>query len=426
MKKPEPVFALIDCNSFYASCERVFRPDLAKVPIVVLSNNDGCVIARSYDAKPFVKMGAPYFQIKDLLRRHGIVAFSSNYALYGDISERVMMVIESMVPASETYSIDEKFADLTGITGNLTQFGRQIRAKVLKDTGIPVGVGIAHTKTLAKLANHTAKVLQQHTGGVVDICDPVKRDWVLKRCDVGDVWGVGKRMKAHLEAMGIKKAMDLAQADPTLLGRKFSVVIEKTARELAGVSCLELADAEPPKQEICCSRMFGVRLSEIEPIREAVATYTQRAAEKLRAQGSLCKKIRVSIRTGMFNPEEAKYANGALVELPYPTNDVRLMTKAATEAVNRLFRPGFKYSKAEVLLMDLRQPGEFTDDLFAHSQPAIADTLMGVLDDINSRWGRGTLRVASVPRNPGWAMRRDLMSQSYTTRLDQLWTVKAI
>lgn len=425
MKKLEPVFALIDCNSFYSSCERVFRPDLAKVPIVVLSNNDGCVIARSYDAKPFVKMGAPYFQIKDLLRRHGIVAFSSNYALYGDISERVMTVIESMVPDSETYSIDEKFADLTGIPGDLTLFGRKIRARVLRETGIPVGVGIAHTKTLAKLANHIAKKLQTRTGGVVDICDPDKRDWVLKRCEVGDVWGVGRRMKAHLEAMGIKTAMDLAQADPTLLGRKFSVVIEKTARELAGISCLELADADPPKQEICCSRMFGKRLSEIEPIREAVATYTQRAAEKLRAQRSLCKKIRVSIRTGMFNPDEAKYANGALIELPYPTNDVRLMTTAAIHAVDRLFRPGFRYSKAEVLLMDLRQPGEFTDDLFAEVQPQTADRIMGVLDEINARWGRGTLRAASVPADPDWAMRRDLMSQSYTTRLDQLFTVKA-
>jgi DNA polymerase V len=425
MKKHEPIFALIDCNSFYASCERVFRPDLAKVPIVVLSNNDGCVIARSYDAKPFVKMGAPYFQIKDQLRRHGIVAFSSNYALYGDISERVMTVIESMVPASETYSIDEKFADLTGIPGDLTLFGRKIRARVLRDTGIPVGVGIAHTKTLAKLANHTAKKLQTRTGGVVDICDPDKRDWVLKRCEVGDVWGVGRRMKAHLEAMGIKTAMDLAQADPTLLGRKFSVVIEKTARELAGTSCLELADADPPKQEICCSRMFGKRLSEIEPIREAVATYTQRAAEKLRAQHSLCKKIRVSIRTGMFNPDEAKYANGALIELPYPTNDVRLMTKAAIQAVDRLYRPGFRYSKAEVLLMDLRQPGEFTDDLFAEIQPQTADRIMGVLDEINARWGRGTLRAASVPADPDWAMRRELMSQSYTTRLDQLFTVRS-
>ena len=425
MTKPEPVFALIDCNSFYASCERVFRPDLAKTPIVVLSNNDGCVIARSYDAKEFVKMGAPYFQIKDHLRRNGVVAFSSNYALYGDMSERVMTIIESMVPALEVYSIDEAFADLTGIPGDLTAFGRTIRSAIYQRTGIPEGVGIARTKTLAKLANHTAKRFIDETGGVVDLRDQFKCNWTLRNTDVGEVWGVGKRMKAHLEVMGIKTAMDLAQADARMLKDKFSVVIEKTARELAGTPCLELGEAEPPKQEICCSRMFGNRLTEIEPIKEAVATYTQRAAEKLRAQNSLCKKIRVSIRTGMFNPEEAKYANGALVELPYPTNDVRLMTKAATEAVNRLFRPGFRYSKAEVLLMDLRQPGEFTDDLFAHSQPAAADKVMSVLDEINGRWGRGTLRAASVPSAPGWAMRRDLMSSSFTTKMDQLWTVMA-
>lgn len=421
----EPVFALIDCNSFYASCERVFRPDLAKTPIVVLSNNDGCVIARSYDAKPFVKMGEPYFQIKDHLRRHGIVAFSSNYSLYGDMSERVMTIIESMVPALEVYSIDEAFADLTGVPGDLSAFGRSMRSTLFKCTGIPVGVGIAHTKTLAKLANHTAKRLLDITGGVVDLCDPFKRDWTLRNTDVGEVWGIGKRMKAHLEVMGIKTAMDLAKADPWMLRQKFSVVVEKTARELAGTPSLELGEADPPKREICCSRMFGTRLTEIEPIKEAVATYTQRAAEKLRAQNSLCKKIRVSIRTGMFNPQEAKYANGALVELPYPTNDVRLMTKAATEAVNRIFRPGYKYSKAEVLLMDLRQPGEFTDDLFAQSQPALADKVMGVLDEINVRWGKGVLRLASVPTAPGWAMRRELMSQSYTTKLDQLWTVRA-
>ncbi|WP_419795295.1 translesion error-prone DNA polymerase V subunit UmuC [Pseudomonas palleroniana] len=425
MTTPESVFALIDCNSFYASCERVFRPDLAKTPIVVLSNNDGCVIARSYDAKPFVKMGQPYFQIKDHLRRNGIVAFSSNYALYGDMSERVMTIIESLVPALEVYSIDEAFADLTGVPGDLSALGRHLRSTLLKRTGIPVGVGIARTKTLAKLANHTAKRLLDITGGVVDLCDPFKRDWTLRNTDVGEVWGIGRRMKAHLEAMEIRTAMDLAKADAWMLRQKFSVVIEKTARELAGTPCLELGEADPPKQEICCSRMFGTRLTDIEPIKEAVATYTQRAAEKLRAQDSLCKKIRVSIRTGMFNAEEAKYANGALVELPYPTNDVRLMTKAATEAVNRLFRPGFKYSKAEVLLMDLRQPGEFTDDLLAQSQPTMADKVMSVLDEINGRWGKGMLRVASVPVAPGWAMRRDLMSQSYTTKLDQLWSVKA-
>ncbi len=422
MSKSLPVFGLIDCNSFYASCERVFRPDLAKVPIVVLSNNDGCVIARSYDAKPYVKMGEPYFQIKHKLKQHGIVPFSSNYALYGDLSERVMTLIESMVPAVEVYSIDEAFVDLSGIH-NLDGLGRRIRSQVLRCTGIPVGVGIAHTKTLAKLANHTAKRLQAQTGGVVNICDPIKRDWVLRNTDVAEVWGVGRRMKLHLDGMGIKTAMDLAKADAWTLRKNFSVVIEKTARELAGTACLELDEPDPPKQEICCSRMFGKRLTELAPIKEAVATYVMRASEKLRAQNSLCKKLRVSIRTGMFNPDEAKYANGVLIELPYPTDDVRLITKAAVEAVERVFRPGFKYSKAEVMLVNLCQPGEFTEDLFATTQSAEATKLMTVLDKINEKWGRGTLRSAGVPINPDWAMRREMMSQSYTTKLDQLWRV---
>jgi DNA polymerase V len=422
MSKQEPTFALIDCNSFYASCERVFRPDLAKVPIVVLSNNDGCVIARSYDAKPFIKMGEPYFQIKHKLKHHGIVAFSSNYALYGDISERVMTVIESMVPAVEIYSVDEAFADLTGIDG-LDALGRKIRARVLRCTGVPVGVGIAHTKTLAKLANHMAKRLQAQTGGVVDITDPVKRDWVLRNTDVAEVWGVGRKMKLHLGALGIKSAMDLAKADPWTLRKKFSVVIEKTARELAGTSCLELDEPDPPKQEICCSRMFGKRVTELAPIKEAVATYMMRASEKLRAQGSLCKKVRVCIRTGMFNPEEAKYANGVVVDIPYPTDDVRLLTRTAVGALDRIFRPGFRYSKAEVMLLDLYQPGEYTDDLFAKSQPAEATRVMTVLDLINQRWGRGTLRSASVSVDPDWGMRRQMMSRSYTTKLDELWRV---
>ncbi|MBD8192117.1 translesion error-prone DNA polymerase V subunit UmuC [Pseudomonas fluorescens] len=422
MSKQEPTFALIDCNSFYASCERVFRPDLAKVPIVVLSNNDGCVIARSYDAKPFIKMGEPYFQIKHKLRQHGIVAFSSNYALYGDMSERVMSLIEAMVPAVEVYSIDEAFADLTGI-GGLDALGRQIRAQVLRCTGIPVGVGIAHTKTLAKLANHTAKRLQSQTGGVVNITDPVKRDWVLRNTDVAEVWGVGRKMKLHLGAMGIKSAMDLAKADPWALRKRFSVVIEKTARELGGTPCLELDEPDPPKQEICCSRMFGQRLTQLPPIKEAVATYMMRASEKLRAQNSLCKKVRVSIRTGMFNPEEAKYANGVVVDMPYPTDDVRLLTQAAVGALDRVFRSGFKYSKAEVMLLDLCQLGEYTDDLFTKSQPSEATRVMTVLDQINERWGRGTLRSASVPADPHWGMRREMMSQSYTTKLNQLWVV---
>ncbi|WP_130905405.1 MULTISPECIES: Y-family DNA polymerase [unclassified Pseudomonas] len=420
----EKVFALVDCNSFYASCERVFRPDLAKTPIVVLSNNDGCVIARSYDAKPFVKMGEPYFQIRDKLRQHGIVPFSSNYALYGDMSERIMTILESTVDSWERYSIDEIWLSMGGMPGNLEAFGRDLRSRVLRCTSIPVGVGIASTKTLAKLANHTAKRLQAQTGGVVDIRDPFKRDWVLRNTAVREVWGIGRRMTAHLESMGVLRAMDLAMADPKMLRQKFSVVVEKTARELAGISCLDVEEVEQPKQEICCSRAFGKRLTEIEPIKQAVATYVGRAAEKLRAQGSMCKRMRVSIRTGMFNPDEAHYAQGVMVELPYPTCDTLLMTRMATDAVAKIFRPGFRYSKAEVLLMDLRQPGEFTEDLFAPKQSAECVRLMQVMDNINGRWGRGTLRAASVPASPDWGMRREMMSRSYTTKLDELWMVR--
>ncbi|MBV2132227.1 translesion error-prone DNA polymerase V subunit UmuC [Pseudomonas sp. MAP12] len=423
MSRVEPAFALIDCNSFYASCERVFRPDLARTPIVVLSNNDGCVIARSAEAKPLVKMGEPYFQIRNTLRRHGIVAFSSNYALYGDMSQRVMTLLEGMAPALEVYSIDEAFAELTGMPGSLEALGRQMRATVQRCTGIPVGVGIASSKTLAKLANHAAKRWQRQTGGVVDLRDPQRRDKLLRAVAVGEVWGIGRKLTEHLAEMDIRTAWDLAQADPWTIRKRFSVVVEKTARELRGTACLGLDDEPAAKQEICCSRMFGQRLHELAPIREAVATYAARACEKLRAQGSLCKKVRVSIRTGMFNPAEPKFAKGVICELPYPTDDTRLIIRAATEGLELVYREGFAFSKAEVLLLDLRRRGEYTPDLFATHPPAAAERVMGVMDAINARWGRGTMRPASVPTAPDWGMRRELMSQSFTTRIDQLWRV---
>ncbi|WP_061291971.1 translesion error-prone DNA polymerase V subunit UmuC [Azotobacter vinelandii] len=421
----ERAFALIDCNSFYCSCERVFRPDLARAPIVVLSNNDGCVISRTTEAKALgIKMGQPYFQIRHDLRRWGVAVFSSNYALYGDMSQRVMTVLESLLPAVEVYSIDEAFADLTGISGSLEALGHDVRRQVLRQTGLPVGVGIATTRTLAKLANHAAKRWMRQTGGVVDIRVPERRDKLLRVTEVGEVWGVGRRLSDRLMAMGIRTAWDLAQADPRTIRRRFSVVVEKTVRELRSVACLELEDEPAPKQEICCSRMFGRRLRELEPIRQAVATYAARASEKLRAQRSLCRQVRVSIRTGMFNPTEPKFAKGVICTLPYPTDDARLIVRMAAEGLERVYQEGFAFSKAEVLLLDLCQRGEYTDDLFSAQQPAAAERLMGVMDAINGRWGRGTLRPASIPTAPDWGMRRELMSQSYTTRLDQLWVVK--
>ena len=334
-----------------------------------------------------------------------------------------MAVIEGMVPALEVYSIDEAFADLAGVPGDLDYLGRCIRERVLKHTGIPVGVGIAGTKTLAKLANHAAKRWAVHSGGVVDLRIASQGEWVLKKCDVSEVWGIGKRLTAHLQGMGIRSAWDLSRADPGLLRKTFSVVVEKTARELAGTPCLQLQDIDPPRQEICCSRMFGKRLTELAPIKEALATYVMRASEKLRSQRSLASKMRVSIRTGMFNPDEAKYANGVVVQLPYPTDDVRLLTRMALEAVGRIYRQGFRYSKAEVLLLELCQRGQFTGDLFAPSQTVHAERVMGVIDGVNARWGRGTLRSAAVPAAAEWAMRRELMSAGFTTQMAGLWRV---
>ncbi|HDQ4105110.1 TPA: translesion error-prone DNA polymerase V subunit UmuC [Pseudomonas aeruginosa] len=420
------MYALIDCNSFYCSCERVFRPELARTPIVVLSNNDGCVVSRTPEAKALgIKMGVPWFQVRQAFEAAGGKAFSSNYALYGDLSERVMTVIEGMVPALEVYSIDEAFSELTGVQGDLEELGRDIRAQVLACTGIPTGVGIGPTKTLAKLANYAAKRWQKQTGGVVDLRCPDRRAKLLAVTPVGEVWGVGRRLTERLAAMEIKTAADLAGADVWNLRKQFSVLMEKTARELRGTACLELDSPAPPKQEICCSRMFGQRLSSIEPIREAVATYAVRACEKLRAQRSVCKRVRVSIRTGMFNPDEPKFARGVLFELPYPSDDTRLITHAALAGLEQIYRPGFSFAKAQVLLMDLCQRGEYTDDLFAATQPAASEKVMAVLDAVNAKWGRGTLRPGIVPPTPAWGMKREMMSQSFTTRLDQLWSVRA-
>ncbi|WP_434157802.1 translesion error-prone DNA polymerase V subunit UmuC [Stutzerimonas stutzeri] len=418
------MFALIDCNSFYASCERVYRPWLGDVPVVVLSNNDGCVIARTREAKRLgIPMGAPYFQWRDQMRELGVVCFSSNYELYGQMSARVMTTLEEMFPRLEVYSIDEAFADLTGLQGDWVELGREARARVLLWTGIPVGVGIGPTKTLAKLANWAAKTWRK-SEGVIDLRDPSRRDRLLHMTDVSEVWGVGRRLTARLQPLGIKTAWDLAQYDPASLRRQFSVVLEKTARELRGISCLQLEEAVPPRQMICSSKMFGARVRELPPIREAVVAYVSKAAEKMRAQGSLAGALQVAIRTGMHNPDQPRYANAINCPLPYPTDDTRVLAAAAIRGLDAIYRPGYAYSKAEVLLMDLRQRGEFTGDLFAAAPSPGADRLMAVIDRINAREGRGTVRLGRIPAAPEWAMRREMMSQRYTTRWDELMVVR--
>ncbi|MFU7526529.1 translesion error-prone DNA polymerase V subunit UmuC [Pseudomonas paraeruginosa] len=418
------MFALIDCNSFYASCERVYRPWLDAVPVVVLSNNDGCVIARTREAKRLgIPMGAPYFQWRDQMREWGVVCFSSNYELYGQMSARVMTTLEGMFPRLEVYSIDEAFADLTGLQSDLVELGREARARVLLWTGIPVGVGIGPTKTLAKLANWAAKTWRK-SEGVIDLRDPSRLDRLLQMTDVSEVWGVGRRLTARLQPLGIKTAWDLAQYDPASLRRQFSVVLEKTARELRGISCLQLEEAVPPRQIICSSKMFGARVRELPPIREAVAAYVSKATEEMRAQGSLAGALQVAIRTGMHNPDQPRYANCINCPLPYPTDDTRVLAAAAIRGLDAVYRPGYAYSKAEVLLMDLRRRGEFTGDLFTAAPRPAADRLMAVIDRINASEGRGTLRLGRIPVAPEWAMRREMMSQRYTTRWDELMVVR--
>lgn len=410
------VYALVDCNSFYCSCERIFRPELATTPIVVLSNNDGCVIARTREAKALgIAMGALYFEIKDELRHQGAVAFSSNYALYTEVSNKVMRCIHSCVPDIEVYSIDECWADLTGMQGDLTAIGKSIKERVWNECAMPVGVGIGHTKTLAKLANYAAKKWTK-TGGVVDLTDPIRRDKLLKVAPVEEVWGVGRRLSKSLEVMGIRTAWDLAHADPSDIRKTFGRVLERTARELRGEEWLRMHQAPDLKKEICSSKMFGTKLKQIEPIREALASYVARAAEKLREQGSLAEQMVINLQTSGFVKDNQRYFNSARCVLPHPTNDTLLMTQAANHALTRIFRKGYAYSKVGILLTNLVQSDEYTPDLFAEPPRKNCDRLMAAIDQLNQRYGRGAVRVGTIwPGGRAWQMKREMLSPSYTS-----------
>lgn len=301
--------------------------------------------------------------------------------------------------------------------------GRAIQARVLQWVALPVGVGIGHTKTLAKAAQHASKVWRDKTGGVVDLRRPEAVEWLLRRMPVEEVWGIGRRMRDNLASEGITTAWQLSRAEPRTMGRKYSVVLERTIRELRGESCIELEQGPPDKQTICSSKMFGQRVHTIEGLGQALATYIHKAAEKLRKQRSLCGVLRIGIQTS-FHGDGPKYANAATVIPDYPTDDVRVLTKHALRALEGIYRPGFAYSKAEVMLIDLRKRGEYTQDLFTSSQPARTDALMNVMDKINKRWGHDCLRTAAMPLSPDWGMRRALLSPSYMTSWDQMWTVK--
>lgn len=421
------MFALCDVNSFYASCETVFRPDLKGRPVVVLSNNDGCVIARSAEAKPFVKMGEPYFKQKDMFRRHGIIAFSSNYELYADMSNRVMTTLEELSPRCEIYSIDEAFCDLTGVRNcrELTDFGREIRETVLRRTHLTVGVGIAQTKTLAKLANHAAKTWQRQTGGVVDLSNLERQRKLMALLPVDEVWGVGRRISKKLEAMGIDTVLKLADTDIRFIRKHFNVVLERTVRELRGEPCLGLEEFAPVKQEIVCSRSFGGRITEYDEMRQAICSYASRAAEKLRGEHQYCRFISAFVKTSPFALSESYYGNSASVKLMTPTQDSRDIITAATKCLDAIWRDGHRYQKAGVMLGDFYSQGVAQLNLFDDNAPRQnSDKLMEMLDQLNAKNGRGTLYFAGQGIQTNWQMKRDMLSPRYTTRITDLLVIK--
>ncbi|MCZ9766159.1 translesion error-prone DNA polymerase V subunit UmuC [Pseudomonas aeruginosa] len=423
MSIPSRVFALIDCNSFYCSCERICQPELKRRPVVVLSHNDGCIIARSSEAKLLgIGMGAAYYKVRHELRRQGVVARSSNYPLYADISNRVMHLMAEMLPSIEVYSIDEAWGDMTGVV-DPEGLGRSIRERLAREIGMPVGVGISTTKTLAKLANWAAKKWKG-TGGVLDLTDPIRQDKLLRLAPVSEVWGVGHLSASKLAALNISTAWDLAQFEIGTLRKTFGVTMERTARELRGISCIGFNEGPPPKEAISSSRMFGVRQTELPPIREALATYVSRAAEKLRAQGSLCSTIQVGLQTQLADVDGPRYANAVTLALPAPTDDTREILALAQRGLGQIYRPGYPFSKCSILLMDLSQRGELTLDLFAPKPRRGAEQLMAVVDQINQREGRGTVRIGRVPAKPAWTMRREMLSQRYTTRWDEVIGVR--
>ncbi|WP_410756421.1 Y-family DNA polymerase [Citrobacter youngae] len=422
------MFALVDVNSFYASCETAFRPDLKGRPVVVLSNNDGCVIARNAEAKTIgVKMGDPYFRQKDLFRRCGVVCFSSNYELYADMSSRVMATLEALSPRCEIYSIDEAFCDLSGVRNCrvLEDFGRELKDVVYQNTGLAVGVGIAQTKTLAKLANHAAKKWQKQTGGVVDLSNLDRQRKLMSALPVYEVWGIGRRIGKKLEAMGIKTVLELADTDIRFIRKHFNVVLERTVRELRGEPCLELEEFAPVKQEIVCSRSFGERITNYDAMRQAICSYASRAAEKLRGEHQFCRFISAFVKTSPFALNEPYYGNSASVKLLTPTQDSRDIIAAATRSLDAIWKDGHRYQKAGVMLGDFFSQGIAQLNLFDDNAPRRgSEKLMEVLDHLNAKEGKGALYFAGQGSQQQWAMKREMLSPRYTTRYEDLLQVK--
>lgn len=418
------MFALVDIDNFYVSCERVFNPKLKSVPVVVLSNNDGCAVARSSEVKALgVKMGAPWFQMKDLAKQHGIVALSSNYTLYGDMSDRVMQVLKGYSPSVEVYSIDESFLLLDGLAGmwpSFTDLGQHMRQRIKMWTGLPVCAGIAPSKTLAKLSNHLAKKNPEFDG----VCDlnamsAADVDRYFSKLDVGEVWGIGRRLQVQLIGLGIETVQDLRSSNPKRLRDRFGVVMERTVNELQGMSCLELQEVAPVRQQIISSRSFGEMILTIDGLREAVSTYITTAAEKLRGEGSICNMVSVFVETNRFREQDRQYSNSITIPLTEATADTRRLTAAALFGLKRIYRPGYSYKKAGIVLMEIQSADVRQQLLFKEEDPRSAK-LMKAMDALNGEYGRSTISLASSGIQKRWTAKFEQRTPHYTTNWGDL------
>jgi DNA polymerase V len=434
------MYALVDGNNFYVSCERVFRPSLNGRPVIVLSNNDGCAIARSNEAKALgIKMGAPWFQIRHLEDSHGLVALSANFALYGDISDRMMSLAAGLGHKQEVYSIDESFVDVTGIRGDITERSRKVRQRILQWIGIPCGIGIGPTKTLAKLANYIAKTAERKPGSYparhAQVCNlgavsDQELEEILAVTEVGEVWGVGRKIGAQLQAAGVKTVLDLKRLDPAIVKHRWSVVLERTVRELQGRACIGFDDEPAPKQEIACTRSFGHPVTELCDLGEAVTEFASRAAEKLRKQGGHAAQVLVFIRTSPFRAKDRQYSRSMVVPLRRPTDDSRAISQAALAGLKAIYQPDYHYAKAGVMLLDLSDAGLQQGELALEDEDSVRDPsrLMQALDTVNGRYGRGALQLASAGlegEHRAWSMKQERRTPGYTTRWGELAVARA-
>lgn len=423
--KPKPIFALVDCNSFYCSCERVFRPELQNKPIIVLSNNDGCAVARTDEVKALnLPLWSPYFKIKAELKKHQVHVFSSNYTLYGDMSGRVMNILSGFAPTMEIYSIDEAFLSFTGMQNlNLTEYSKEIRRCVLQNTGIPTCIGLGPTKVLAKVANKLAKKNKFETQGVVNLCDSDLLEKSLKNFPVEDIWGIGSQSAKKLHEHKIKTAWQLQQSDPVYIQKFLTIVGARIVKELGGVSCLGLETDIEDRQQIISSRSFGKQVSSLIEIEESIANHVTTASEKLRKQKLKCKNISVFIQTNPFK-NSPQYHNSATMDLLSGTSSTPKLIRQAFLLLNKIYNKNYEYKKCGIILNNLYKNNFQQLDFFDRYDSVEEDLFMQTIDKINKRHGKGSVKFAACGIDQFWKMLSEMKSPCYTTRWNELLKIK--